>query len=291
MSIGLFWILAQSRRAPLNGSENRSCWFSVTLGIMLLAHKFWGKRDSRPVIILHGLLGSSQNWSGIGRALERSFAVFAVDLRNHGNSPHVKGMSFSAMAKDVKTFMEEQGLVRATLIGHSLGGKVAMRFAMDYPDCVENLIIVDIAPKAYQLHHAKAFRAMNALNLDTIQSLREADLFLQEWVPDVAMRQFLLTNLKRQKGGFEWRIHLKELTTHLSDICKNPLLPKEDFTGATLYIAGGRSNYVSAHDRHVIVSHFPDAKISWIDLAGHNPHVECKDAFVDEITEFMLSNH
>lgn len=238
-------------------------------------------------MILHGLLGSSRNWQTAGKELTVDFHVFALDLRNHGGSPHTGEMTYAAMADDVVAWMDAQELAQVTLMGHSMGGKTAMVLACRHPARVTRLIIVDIAPKDYfWAAHRAEFAAMNELDLANLQSRAEAELRFEARVDDWAMRKFLATNLERvADGGTGWRwvINLPVVTVALPALEKNPLGAGERFEGATLFVVGGKSRYVHAQDHAAIMAHFPRARIETIAEAGHNPHMETRAEFVAAI--------
>ena len=234
------------------------------------------------MVVLHGLLGSSRNWLTTGGDLAARYHVMALDLRNHGKSPHADEMTYEAMVADVMAWMDAQGLGRVTLMGHSMGGKTAMLLACRHPERVERLIVVDIAPKDYLSNaHRTEFAAMNELRLESLQSRGEAELRFEARVSDWAMRKFLTTNLERtEAGGWRWQINLPALTAALPEIEGNPLADGDRFAGETLFIAGEKSRYVQAEDRAVIGRHFPQARIEVIAESGHNPHMETRAAFV-----------
>lgn len=247
-----------------------------------LFHRDLGGAGNPPLVILHGMLGSSRNWQTAGRDLAAEFHVFALDLRNHGGSPHAAEMTYSAMVEDVLGWFEAQELPRVTLLGHSMGGKVAMLLACRHPERVERLIVVDIAPKDYfWVAHRAEFAAMNELKLEHLQSRAEAELRFEARVSDWAMRKFLATNLERiPEGGWRWLINLPTLTAALPQLEKNPLLPADRFEERTLVITGGKSGYVQTGDWSRVTEHFPAAKWEIIPEAGHNPHMETREQFV-----------
>jgi pimeloyl-ACP methyl ester carboxylesterase len=269
---------------------------------VILFHRDLGGTGQPPLVILHGLLGSSRNWQTAGRELagwtspadaptakpagegsaERGFHVLALDLRNHGGSPHDEEMTYAAMKDDVIAWLDAQGLRRVTLMGHSLGGKTAMLLACRQPERVERLIVVDIAPKTYDSpEHRAEFAAMNELDLATLTSRAEAELRFERWVDDWGMRKFLATNLARTPdGGWRWTIALPVLTAALPELESNPLGPEDRFVGPVQIIVGGKSRYVAAADHAVIRRHFPAARIETIADSGHNPHMERRDEFV-----------
>ena len=166
-----------------------------------LHHKTFGQHG-KPVIILHGLFGSLENWASQARALSAQFSVTAVDLRNHGRSPHRPEMGFSQMADDVVQLMDSMNIDTAHIIGHSMGGKTAMQLALDCPDRVDRLVVVDIAPREYPPHHEEIFAALNSIDLAGLTSRNDADRQISAAVPELAIRSFLLKNLQRTEQGF-----------------------------------------------------------------------------------------
>ena len=247
-----------------------------------LFHRELGGAGKPPLVVLHGLLGSSRNWLTTGKDLADAFHVFAPDLRNHGQSPHAGPMTYDAMVADVLAWLDARGLERVTLMGHSMGGKVAMALACRHPERVARLVVVDIAPKDYLSHaHRAEFAAMNELRLDTLKSRAEAELRFETRVADWAMRKFLVTNIERtDEGGWRWAVNLPALTAALPEIERNPLRAGERFAGPTLFVAGGKSRYVQAGDGAAIEAHFPAARVEVIAASGHNPHMETRAEFV-----------
>lgn len=234
------------------------------------------------MLVLHGLLGSSRNWQTTGRDLGAHFHVVALDARNHGRSPHAAEMSIEAMAGDTLAWMDENGWAQATIVGHSMGGKVAMWLACRHPERVTRLVVVDVAPRDYSWQgHRAEFMAMHELNLANLQSRQEAELRFEARVPDLGMRKFLATNLARgDDGRWHWAINLPVLTEALPKLEKDALTPDDRYAGPTTFIVGGRSNYVHEADHAVIRRHFPAARIEAIPLSGHNPHMDAREAFV-----------
>lgn len=251
-------------------------------GRVTLFHRDLGGAGLPPLILLHGLLGSSRNWQSAGRDFTDRFHVLALDLRNHGASPHAAEMTYPDLMADVLAWLDAQGIARATLLGHSMGGKTAMLLACRHPERVERLIVADIAPKDYHwAGHRANFAAMNALNLAELNSRTEAELRLEGQVPDWAMRKFLTTNLDRaEAGGWRWVVNLPVLTAALGTLERNSLAPGDRYAGPTLFIAGGRSDYVQPADHAAIHRHFPAARIEVIPESGHNPHMETREKFV-----------
>lgn len=239
------------------------------------------------MIVLHGLLGSSRNWLSTGRDLARHFHVFALDARNHGRSPHGPEMNYELMMQDILGWMDGQGLPRAAITGHSMGGKTAMLLACRHPERVERLVVVDIAPKDYSwAAHRGEFLAMAELELGSLTSRGEAELRFEARVPGLGMRKFLSTNLVQDDDGtWRWQINLPVLTAALPVMEKNCLQPGDRFAGPTLFVLGGRSRYAESGDHALMRRHFPAAQIEVIAESGHNPHMEAREEFVRLVTK------
>jgi pimeloyl-ACP methyl ester carboxylesterase len=253
--------------------------------VVPLFHRDLGGAGKPPLVILHGILGSSRNWLTAGRDLSTGFHVHAIDLRNHGRSPHASAMSYAEMAEDVAGWIAARNFPRVTVLGHSMGGKVGMLLACRRPACVERLVVVDIAPKGYHWRgHRASFAAMNELNLADLRSRAEAEMRLESRVPDWGQRKFLATNLERADDGkWFWQINLPALTAALPQLEANSLGEADRFDGPTRFILGGNSNYVAEEDRATIMRHFPAAEIRVLARAGHNPHMEVREEFVAEV--------
>jgi len=248
---------------------------------MRLFHRDLGTDGLPPLVILHGLLGSSRNWQTAGRDLAGRYHVYAFDLRNHGGSPHSAEMTYAAMLADVLEWCDAHGLTKATVMGHSMGGKAAMLLACRHPRRVERLMVVDTAPRAYRSPGLEAqFAAMSSLALDTLRSRGDAEQRLEAIVPDWAARKFLTTNLAQGADGrWHWSINLPVLAAALLELGKNPLVTTDRFAGPALFVAGGKSRFLLAADHAAIAAHFPNARVEVIPGAAHNPHMETREAF------------
>lgn len=249
---------------------------------MHLFHRDLGGEGRPPLLVLHGLLGSSRNWQAAGTELSAGFHVLAPDLRNHGASPHSEEMNYDAMAGDVLEWLDARSIGRATLLGHSMGGKVAMLLACRHPERVERLVAVDIAPRDYFWPERRVeFAALQGINLGTLSSRAEAERILEPRVPEWGLRRFLLTNLDRgEGGGWRWLANLPVISGALAALEGNPLGPRDLFAGPALFIAGGKSRYALSGDREAISLHFPAAILRTIPASGHNPHMETREEFV-----------
>lgn len=236
--------------------------------------------SGRPILVLHGLFGSAGNWQSIARALSPSFSVHALDLRNHGASPWFTDMSYPAMAADVVEYMRHRGIERAVLAGHSMGGKVAMEIALSAPDRVEALLVLDIAPSAYDRAHDHILEAMLSIDPRILPGREEADAQLAAFVPEPRVRQFLLTNLRRKEGGgFAWRLNLQAIAETyerlLEDVGKG-----RSSEVAALVLRGGQSGHVGIAEERAILDAFPRARIQTVPGAGHWLAADAPEAVV-----------
>ncbi len=241
-----------------------------------------------PVAILHGLFGSGRNWASVAKRLGAHYRVIAVDLRNHGASPWAETMAYPEMADDVRASLSALGHRRFALLGHSMGGKVAMVAALRYPDTVERLIVADIAPVAYRARHSRLAAALRALDLAGVLRRAEADARLQAAVPDPAERAFLLQNLVFEDGAARWRINLEAIEREMPTLIGFPAMPPgATYSGPSLFIGGGRSDYLRPEHEQEIRRFFPTARIERIADAGHWLHAERPQAFLDLVEPFL----
>jgi esterase len=243
-----------------------------------------------PLIILHGILGSSDNWRAASKRLGDRYKVYSLDLRNHGSSPQSDIMNYRVMSQDVCEFTDDHRLSSAFVLGHSMGGKVAMQFATEFPNRVEKLIVVDIAPKAYSAFHRPTLHALNALELNAYKSFGEVDAALAKTIPEAALRQFLLKNLTRDEHRtLRWKINLGAIELNYDNLAM-AIAPRAKFTRPACFIRGGRSNYIQDDDISLIHEIFPRAKIKTISHAGHWLHADATEEFLEIVTEFLSSN-
>ena len=240
-----------------------------------------------PLIILHGLFGSSDNWQGLGKRLGHHFTVYAIDLRNHGNSPHAEKFSLPTMAEDLREFFLTHNLTQAHLLGHSMGGKVAMQFAQMFPALVKNLVVVDIAPKTYHRSHDDIFSALLGTDPSHFTTRIDVDKALASKIPDTATRQFLLKNLApRADGTLKWKINLSSIYAHYDEILAE-LTVTGIFRNPTLFLRGGKSDYIQNDDVAAIRQRFPLAQLATIHSAGHWVHAEAPNEFLQAVLSFL----
>lgn len=243
--------------------------------------------NKKPLIIIHGLYGSAANFRGLAKIYAEDFIVFCVDLRNHGNSPHSDEITYSLMAEDIIEFMDDQGIMKAHILGHSMGGKTAMQLALNHPERVDKLVIGDIAPVEYPHHHETIFEGLMAVPVANIDRRGEAEQVLKNYVPEAGVRLFLLTNLVRaeQGPGFQWRINLPALIGEYKHIQAAPEGPA--YEGDTLFIRGDRSDYIADEYVPETLEIFPNAKIETIDDCGHWLHSEKPKEFSEILLNYL----
>ncbi|UAB84763.1 alpha/beta fold hydrolase [Zunongwangia sp. SCSIO 43204] len=245
--------------------------------------------EGKPFIILHGFLGMGDNWKTLGKMFsEKGYEVHLVDQRNHGKSPHSDDFTYEVLAEDLKEYIEEHNLDEVVLMGHSMGGKTAMLFATTYPDLLEKLIIVDIAPKYYRPHHQDILAGLSLLEESDVSSRQEAAKIISEYVPDKPTQLFLLKNLDREsKDRYVLKVNLKIFKEKIDNIGK-ALGDGKTYEGETLFIKGENSNYIKLpEDEQLLRTHFPETKIEVISNAGHWVHAENQKDFYDAVIRFL----
>ncbi|MDQ7016489.1 MAG: alpha/beta fold hydrolase [Gammaproteobacteria bacterium] len=251
---------------------------------------FQKQGQGEAVIILHGLFGSHENWLSQAKLLARNFTLYTPDLRNHGRSPHSDEINYALMAADVLHFMDQHDLPSVHLIGHSMGGKVAMQIALNHPERLKSLIVVDIAPKVYPTHHDDIIQALTTLKIDKIRSRREADATLAQHIPQRDVRLFLLKNLQRDNNGhYQWRMNLKALKKQQHSIAAAPS-GGHSYPQACLFIRGSRSDYIQLDDTAQVLRWFPKAQAKTIDNAGHWPHIEKPALFAKLVLDYLTQH-
>ncbi|MBL7815227.1 MAG: alpha/beta fold hydrolase [Saprospiraceae bacterium] len=264
---------------------------------MELNYKEFGTGE--PVVILHGLFGTLDNWQTIAKKLAEEYTVFILDLPNHGRSPHTEGeIDYEMMADALAEFMLDHWIYETRIIGHSMGGKLAMQFALSHPHIVKKLAVIDIAPRLYRSGHEDVFNALFAVNLATLQDRKEAEAILMDKLNgDVGTVQFLLKNLTRNNpfnstdntegGGFEWKMNLQGLFDNYNNILQAPV--GEPFEKPTLFIRGGESKYIKDADFATIKQLFPKAQIETIEGAGHWVHADKPRELTTLLHRFLMS--
>ena len=244
--------------------------------------------NSPALVILHGLFGSANNWRRLARALSSDYPVHALDLRNHGVSPHDMHMTYPDMAGDVVDYLKDALTQPPVLVGHSMGGKTAMRVALGEGSRLARLIVVDIAPVPNWHEFDNLLDAMSELKTGTLTRRSEADAALRARVPDQSLRQFLLQNLVRGETGYRWRINLEAIRSNMDAILD---FPRPDdwrpFERPTLFIRGEHSDYIRAEHDELIHELFPAARTITIANAGHWLHAEQPQQFLHEVREFL----
>ena len=248
--------------------------------------------NGAPVLVLHGLFGSLSNWGWHCKQLAQQYAVYGVDLRNHGDSPHSDQLDYQVMAEDVRQLIVRLGLESCCIVGHSMGGKVAMQLALSFPDLIEKLVIVDIAPVSYPEDadgHMNVLAAMDAVKLGEIKSRTQAEVTIEDYIPQEATRKFLLTNLVRNKEGlFEWRLDKDSIRKNYANL-RAEIIATMSFLKPVLFIKGSLSPYIKPEHEAQIKELFPAASVKLLMGAGHWLHAEKPQALQKILLKFLSS--
>lgn len=254
---------------------------------MKLAYREFG--TGQPLIILHGLFGQSDNWNTLAkRFAESGFRVFSIDQRNHGLSPHSTVWTYQAMAEDLKEFIETHQLQDPILLGHSMGGKTVMFFELLFSGIAQKIIVADIAPKTYEPHHDVVLKALNAVDFSDINTRKDAEAILSQYIDDFGTKQFLLKNIywrEDETKQMAWRFNLETITKEYDNV--GVAIPDGLSNVTALFIRGEKSNYVLDSDLATIANHFPNFQLKTIANSGHWVHAEQPEAFFNCVMEFI----
>jgi len=244
--------------------------------------------EGKPLIILHGLLGSADNWQTISKKLSETYTVYIVDQRNHGHSPHTDEINYDLMSEDLYDLVAEEGLRDLLLMGHSMGGKTVLRFAQQHGFLVEKMIVADMGIKAYPPHHDLIFQGLFAVDVDNCPTRKEAEERLSSIVKDEANVQFLMKNLYwKEAEKLAWRFNLQSLSDNRGELMK--AIPPEPIDVPTLFLRGGKSRYVLDEDIDDIKKIVPEATFKTIENAGHWVHAEAPQEFLNEVSEYFAT--
>lgn len=253
---------------------------------MELNYKVFG--EGKPVIILHGIFGMSDNWQTFGKRLAENYQVFLIDQRDHGRSPHTDEFSYPILAEDLKNFVEQHQIKEPHLIGHSMGGKTVMEFLLSYPQIASSSVIVDMGVKKYTGGHEFILDALASVPMDRVQSRKEAQNILSEKIDNQGVVLFLMKNFSRKKeGGYRWKINLPLLQKAYKQLMAHDLRTRESLESEVLFVRGGASNYILEEDLIDIKAVFPQSQIKTIDNAGHWIHAERPVELLDVISTYF----
>ncbi|MDX8571999.1 alpha/beta fold hydrolase [Elizabethkingia sp. HX QKY] len=255
----------------------------------ILHSKIYGQdKTGTPLLVFHGLFGMLDNWGSFGREFGELMPVHLIDLRNHGKSFHSEEMTIDAMVNDIQAYMDHYGLEKVYLLGHSLGGKVVMQYAITNPEKVEKLIVADMAPKAYPPHHQGIFKALNTVDLNQVTSRQEVEEELKKYIPEIGVIQFLLKNLYwTEDKKLSWRFNLPVLTDKYTTFVTNAV-KYGVYNGPVLFLAGANSNYILPQDGLLIRQQFPNSEVKKIANAGHWVQAENPKDFNAAVKEFLI---
>ncbi len=239
-----------------------------------------------PLVILHGLFGSSDNWFTLAKTFSEHYKVYLVDQRNHGQSPHTEDFNYRLLTEDIENFLLANSIVNPIVIGHSMGGKVAMNLAVKRPDVIAKLVVVDIVPKTYPVHHDHILDGLEAIDLTKLASRTEADQILSKSVSESDVRQFLLKNLTRNtNGGFDWKINIRSIDHHIDEIGEG-MQYHGKFDKPALFIKGSKSTYYADGDEELIKSIFTNSSFVTLET-GHWVQAEKPIEFANTVMEFL----
>lgn len=240
-----------------------------------------------PLLILHGYFGSSDNWKTLGNQFAEDYQVHLIDQRNHGRSFHSDEFNYELLVEDLYNYVQHYQLEKIHLIGHSMGGKTAMLFAVTYPELINKLIIVDISPKEYQPHHNAILAGLNAVDFSVQNSRSLVDEQIANYIPEFGVRQFLMKNIYwKEKGVLAYRFNLKSLTENNPEVGK-ALPVNTTYSKPTLFLKGEKSGYIIPEEQLLIDVHFTDNKVVEIAKAGHWLHAENPKQFYEEVCAFL----
>ncbi|MDO4224899.1 MAG: alpha/beta fold hydrolase [Bergeyella zoohelcum] len=255
----------------------------------ILHSKIYGaEQTGTPLLVFHGLFGMLDNWGTFGKEFAEQSPVHLIDLRNHGKSFHSPEMSHDDLAHDIAHYMEHYGIEKAHLLGHSLGGKAVMQFAIKYPVKVEKLIVVDIAPKAYPPHHQGIIKALKSVDFNKIENRMQVEEILSQYIAEKSVIQFLTKNLYwTEDKQLAWRFNLETLAEKYNQFVSNAI-KFGVYTGKTLFVAGEKSNYILPQDGFSIKQQFPNYQLVKIPNAGHWVQAENPVDFKNAVREFLF---
>ena len=252
---------------------------------MTLNYKTLG--SGKPLVILHGLLGSLDNWVTVSKYLSKSYKVYIIDLPNHGKSYHSQVFSYEDMSNDIDSFFNKNGLTNFSLLGHSMGGKLALKYTDMFEDKIDKLIIVDIANKSYGINRFDhIFKAMFSISLNNLKSRSDADNAISNLIKNEGERNFILKNLKRTADGFKWNPNIMLLHRKLSDISSKINLRRK-VKNNTLFLLGENSNYFNVEDENNLSDEFENYSIKKIQNSGHWVHAENPKDFITSVLDFL----
>lgn len=244
----------------------------------------------RPLIIVHGYLGMGDNWKTHANEFAKNYEVHLIDQRNHGRSFHSDDFNYDLMVEDLLIYLQHHQLKNIFLLGHSMGGKTGMLFAVTFPEMIDKLIVADIAPRYYPPHHESILKALNSVDFALVKSRDDVDLIFKKYIPELGVRQFLMKNVYRKsKNKFAFRFNLESLTDN-NDEVGDGLPDFTEYSGETLFLKGENSGYISTEDTYLIKSHFSNSKIITIPDAGHWMHAENPNEFYRIVAEFLKKN-
>lgn len=251
-----------------------------------LNFKRYGKGGT-PLIILHGLFGSLDNWHTLAKRFSEEFETYTIDQRNHGKSPHTEDQSYKLMARDLRDFMDQQQIKKANLLGHSMGGKTVLQFAMDYPERIHSIIVADIGPKVYPPRHDEIIHALKSVDLSKVNRRKDAEEQLGQYIQNEGIKLFLLKNMNRNEdGSYSWKMNLPVLEKNYNKL--SAAIPmNHEFQKPALFLRGEKSSYILNEDKDEIRKYFPQVQFITLKNAGHWLHADVPKVFGEVVMNFI----
>lgn len=247
--------------------------------------------EGQPMIIIHGLYGISDNWVNHARILAENYKVYIPDMRNHGQSGHSNFFNYEVMAEDITEFIEQHEIENPVIMGHSMGGKIAMKFALDNPDLVQKLIVIDMSMRQYNLRafHSKIINAMLDIDFSKVKSRKEVDDYLAKTIEDARIRLFVMKNLYwTERKTLSWRLNLKAIIENIDAIFEG-ISSQQSFNKPSLFIRGQKSDYVRDEDFDLIKKQFTNSELKTIPNAGHWVQADGPELFIKELKHFLIA--
>lgn len=253
---------------------------------MKLFHRIFGEENKQPLIIMHGLFGTSDNWNTLAKKYAEKFNTITIDLRNHGQSPHSDEWTYKVMSEDVVELINDLGYSSAHVMGHSMGGKVAMFMAKYHPTIIDKLIVSDIAPRYYPPHHQEFLAALKGLDLENTTTRKDAEIYMESMIQDAGIRQFLLKSLYWKDEKLAWRFNLNVIDEKIESIGEE-LINDFQFENETLFVRGSKSNYITNEDMESIITIFKNCRFETVEGAGHWVHAEKPMEYLELTSQFL----
>ena len=253
----------------------------------MLNYKTYGEHKNQALLIIHGLFGSLDNWMSLAKQWSKDHFVLTIDVRNHGRSFHKDSMTFEEICDDILEVLDSESIKKVDVIGHSMGGKIAMDFAANHPSRLNKLIIVDVAPYEYSPHHSEVFNMLDKLEINSYSSRQDIEMAIRDDLKDEGVVQFISKNVRRNEytHHFEWKFNYPVLRREYEYLITR--IPSQGFNGNVLFIGGDRSNYINKETSGRIFDLYPNFELEYVSDSGHWVHVDNPTEFYNKVNDFI----